>query len=294
MNETVIIAVSLGSALAAATSSVLQHRSARRAPHNQAHRLLGHLIIHPLWMAGLAAAGIGLLLHAVALAHGQLALVQPLLISGVLFAFPLSALLEGKRPSGREWLWALILVAGLAAFLIAARPGVGRVGLDADTLAWATAASVGVIAVLTLVGWRWHKIHAPALLGAAAGTGYGVVAALLKQTTAIAQSGLPTLLTDWPLYALVAMGAASLALTQIAYRAGPLAHSMPALTVSDPAVSIALGILAFGEGLSTEPVSIVVQVIGFLMMLSAATQLARRAKSDHHDYPVPVGPPASL
>ena len=47
-------------------------------------------------------------------ANGQLALVQPLLISGVLFALPLSAVLEGRRPSGREWLWALIVVAGLA------------------------------------------------------------------------------------------------------------------------------------------------------------------------------------
>ena len=79
----------------------------------------------PAWIAGLLTAGVGLVLHAVALAHGQLAVVQPLLVSGMLFALPVSALLERRRPSGVEWLWALILVAGLAAFLVAARPSAG-------------------------------------------------------------------------------------------------------------------------------------------------------------------------
>lgn len=280
MNHTAVVAISLGSALAAALSSVLQHHSARRAPHHKAHRLLGHLVTNPIWIGGLAAAGIGLVLHALALANGQLSLVQPLLISGVLFALPFSAVLEGRRPSGSEGLLALVVVAGLAAFLIAARPAAGQVKLDADVLAWTTTGGLAVVAALTLVGWRWPYGHAPAFLGAAAGIGYGIVAALLKQTAAVAQLGLVTLITDWPLYALIATGVASLALTQMAFRAGPLAHSLPALTVCDPGASVVIGAFAFRESLASSPVAIVVQLIGFTTMAGAAAQLARRTKSD--------------
>jgi drug/metabolite transporter (DMT)-like permease len=291
MNQVGVVVLAVGSALAAATSSVLQHRSARQAPHGQTHRLLGHLLTRPTWIAGLIAAGIGLVLHAFALANGPLDLVQPLLISGVLFALPVSALLEGRRPSGREWLWALVVVGGLAAFLIAARPSPGRVALDADVLAWAVVSGVGVIGLLTALGLRWPWGHAPALLGAAAGVGYGVVAALLKQTMTIARSGVVPLLSDWPLYAFVAVGGVSLALTQMAYRAGPLSHSMPALTVTDPAASVALGTLAFEESLATDALSIAIQVIGFVTMVAAAAQLARRTKMDQDREPVAVSPP---
>jgi drug/metabolite transporter (DMT)-like permease len=280
MSETAIVVTALASALAAATSTILQHHSARKAPDGRTGRLLGHLLTRPAWLIGLVVAGVGLVLHVVALAHGQLAVVQPLLISGVLFALPISAMVEGRRPSGREWMLALILVAGLALFLLAARPSAGRVKLDADVLGWSTLIGCVLVAGLALVGTRWPHNRAPALLGTAAGIGYGVVAALIKQATALSHTGLLHLVTDWPIYALVAVGAATLALTQMAYRAGPLAKSMPALTVTDPAASVALGVLAFQEHLDGHVLAIALQVIGFVVMAAAATQLARREAGD--------------
>ncbi|MDA8046347.1 MAG: DMT family transporter, partial [Actinomycetota bacterium] len=178
---------------------------------------------------------------------------------------------------GREWLLALVLVAGLAAFLLAARPTAGVVKLDADVLAWSTLIAGAITAFFALVGLRWPHGHRPALLGTAAGIGYGLVAALIKQATAVFQSGgILHLLADWPLYALIFAGAISIGLNQMAYRAGPLAKSMPALTVSDPAASVALGVLAFQEKLAANPFAIAVQVVGFLVMALAAAQLARR------------------
>jgi drug/metabolite transporter (DMT)-like permease len=291
MTQAGVVSIALLSALAAATSSVLQHRSARRAPQQRAHRLLGHLLTRPAWIAGLLAAGVGLVLHAVALAHGQLAVVQPLLVSGMLFALPVSALLERRQPSGVEWLWALILVAGLAAFLVAARPSAGRVALDADVLAWATFGGVIVVGLVTLAGLRWAHRHAALLLGTAAGIGYGVDAALLKQTTTIAQLGIIHLLTDWPLYAFLGVGIGSLALTQVAYHTGSLASSMPALTITDPAVSVTLGALAFQEHLASDPLSLASQAVGIVLMIGAATQLARREKVGSNREPIPVRPP---
>jgi hypothetical protein len=202
--------------------------------------------------------------------------VQPLLISGVLFALPISSKLEGRRPSGREWMLAVLLVGGLAMFLLAARPSPGRVALDADVLAWSTVIVGAIVAILTVIGMRWPHGHKPALLGMAAGVGYGLVAALIKQATALFKTGFVHLLTDWPLYALIAAGGVALCLTQMAYRAGPLAKSMPALTVADPAASVALGALAFQEKLSGGVLPLAFQVIGFVLMAGAAAQLARR------------------
>jgi drug/metabolite transporter (DMT)-like permease len=291
VTETAVVITALASALAAATSSVLQHRSARLAPHGETHRLLGHLLTRPAWIAGLLTAGVGLVLHAVALAPGQLAVVQPLLISGVLFALPVSALLERRRPSAVEWLWAFVLVFGLAVFLLSAHPSRGRVGLDADVLAWSTLGGGAAVAVVTLFGMRWPFGHASVLLGMAAGLGYGVDAALLKQTTTVAGAGLVHLLTDWPLYAFIGMGGASLVLTQVAYRSGSLAGSMPALTVTDPAASVLIGALAFQEHLATGAWSIAGQVIGGVLVAGAATLLARREKAGPAAEPVTVAPP---
>jgi len=271
-----VIATALGSALAAATSSVLQHRSARSAERQSSHRLIGHLVTRPIWLAGLAVAVVGLILHAAALVHGELAIVQPLLISGVLFALPVSVVLEGSRPSTVEWLWALALVGGLTVFLLSAKPSPAVVPIDADILAWSTVFGSAVVGLVALVGLRWPHGHAAALLGAAAGIGYGLTAALLKQVLTVGQTGIGHLFTDWPLYALAGVGLASVSLTQLAYHSGPLASSMPAITVTDPAASVLIGVIAFKESLADDPLAVTLQIAGFVTMIVATVQLARR------------------
>jgi drug/metabolite transporter (DMT)-like permease len=277
MTQPIVVVTALASALAAATSGVLQHRSARTAPpEHGAGRLLGHLLTRPLWIAGLFAGGVGLVLHAAALSGGRLVLVQPLLVCGVLFALPVSVVLSGRRPSWVEWLWALVLVIGLAAFLVAGHPSAGRVSIDADVLAIASAAGCLLAALIALVAIRWPHGHGAALLGIAAGVGYGVTAALLKQVATAAGKGIFPAMMQWPFFALIAVGAGTIALTQLAYRAGPLAGSMPAVTISDPAASVGIGAFAFREHLAHTPVALTVEIVGFLLMFGATAELARR------------------
>lgn len=272
-----VVVAALGSAVAAATSSVLQHRSARTAPVAEGRRLrlLAHLVAHPVWLAGTVAAIVGLALHAVALAGGNLALVQPLMVSGLLFALPVSVLLERRRPSLREWGWGLLVVVALSAFLLAARPSGGMVSLDADTLAITVVVTGAAVAITAGAALWWAPTHRAALLAAAAGGAYGMVAALLKETTALWQTGIGHTLSDWPFYALLLAGAVAIALTQQAYRAGPLASSMPALTISDPLVSVAIGALAFDEELVHTPLALFAEVAAFAVMTVACIQLTR-------------------
>ena len=112
MSTGLAVGGALGSALCFAVSSVLQQRGASRAPKGSGLHLglLVTLMGRPMWLAGLLAAVGTVALQALALASGPLALVQPLLVSAVLFALPASVLLEKRRPSLVEWAWALLPV----------------------------------------------------------------------------------------------------------------------------------------------------------------------------------------
>lgn len=278
MSQTTVVAAALGSALCAATSSVLQHRSARTSPEHRRSGapLVGHLLSHPLWLAGLVAAAGGLVLHAVALVDGRLSLVQPLLVSGVLFALPVSGLLEHRRISAVDWLWALGVVAGLAGFLFIARPTKGDVPLDTDVLFITCVACVVVMAVALVLARTLLASHPAPLLATAAGIGYGVTAALLKQASVAFEVSPVSALTNWPLYGFLLIGGVSLWVTQLAYRDGPLSTSMPVLTITDPLASILIGALAFHEQLASSWFAIGGETLAFVVMAVAVAELARR------------------
>ena len=61
------------------------------------------LLRRPLWWAGTAAAVAGYVFQALALANGSLLLVQPILVSALLFALPMSARLAHRRVTRGEW-----------------------------------------------------------------------------------------------------------------------------------------------------------------------------------------------
>jgi len=79
----------LGSALFLAVASVLQHR----AGHDTAAVALWQVLKRPVWLAGAGAGLAGFCLHVLALSGGRLSVVQPLLVSALLFALPLSRML---------------------------------------------------------------------------------------------------------------------------------------------------------------------------------------------------------
>src|SRR4051812_47532981 len=125
MQTGLAVGAALGAAACFALSSALQQRGAARAPRNTGHRLVLHLVRRPVWLGGLLAAVATVVLQTLALAVGELALIQPLMLLGLLFALPFSVMLEKCKPSLREWLWAFVLVVGLPLFIVAARPSPG-------------------------------------------------------------------------------------------------------------------------------------------------------------------------
>ena len=121
------VLLALGAALAYAAASVLQQREAeadtgsdRGGAVGGGVRLVLRLARRPIWLAGLAADGVGYGFQALALGVGELLVVQPVLTSGILFALPAGAWWAGRRLGRADFAWACVLAVGLTAFLLLA------------------------------------------------------------------------------------------------------------------------------------------------------------------------------
>jgi len=78
-------------------------------------------------------------------------------------------------------------------------------------------------------------------------------------------------------YALLVVGAASIALNQAAFNSGPLAVSLPMLTIADPVVAVIVGAVVFGEQTASAPALLAGQLLGFFVMTGGVVVLARSA-----------------
>jgi drug/metabolite transporter (DMT)-like permease len=278
----VIAAVfSLVAALLYAAASVLQHRAAVIAPLEQSLRvgLLGHLARQPWWIAGIAADGGGFVAQFLALGHGPLVVVQPLLVCGLLFALPLGAVLAHRRITASE-LWAAgAVVVGLAALLLSARPEPGHAHVHLSSWILLLIATLGPVALMVVGAIRLPTAK-PVLLATAAGVLYGLTAALTKVTAHQLGISVGRVVTSWEVYLLVAVGVLGMVLTQSAFQAGPLKASLPALTVADPMVSALIGITIFHEHIDQDPFRIAVELVGAALMIGGVIALAPQIVQD--------------
>lgn len=130
-------------------------------------------------------------------------------------------------------------------------------------------------------------------MGIAVGCIYASTAALLKALTGIALNGPVALLTSWQLYTVLVVGAGGLLLNQLAFQAGPLAASLPAISTVDPLASIALGVIVYDEQIRSGLAS-GVELGALLLLLSIAViQLARLGSTTTSAAGILSAPPES-
>ncbi|MGH9102473.1 MAG: DMT family transporter [Acidimicrobiales bacterium] len=271
-----VIALALASALLFAVASVLQHHSARaeEAPPMRLAFLMS-LATRPLWLAGIVADGLGYVAQFVALGRGSLVVVQPLLVSGLLFALPVGAAMAHKRLSRQDWVGAAAVVVGLSTFLVVAQPAPGRT--SASGLAWVVVAAATCVpaALMVLMAGQGASPRRAILLAAATGTLYGFAAALTKTTAHLLAQGVVPLLASWQPYVLVACGVIGLVVGQSAFAAGSLSASLPTLSAVDPVVSVLIGAFGFDESLRTAGADPLLEVLGLALTLVGVVVLAR-------------------
>ena len=78
------------------------------------------------WLIGTAVLLVGYALQAVALSNGRLSIIQPLLVSTVVFALPLGYFITAQSIGRREVLGAVIVVIGLSLYAIYGDPATGN------------------------------------------------------------------------------------------------------------------------------------------------------------------------
>jgi len=273
----VVVVLALGSALCYAVATVLQQRGAQlTAAKVSLHpRLLPELLKLPAWRAGIVANLAAYGLQFLALRRGSLVLVQPLLVSGLLLALLLGELVSPGALRRRDLLAAAEIAVGLSLFLVAASPDRGSV--TATSAAWARLAIAVGLAVVGLV-WaasRFRDRRRASLLAVAAGVLFAVTAALTKATGDVVGAGLHDLLTRWPPYAVVAVGLAAVVLVQGAYQAGPLTSSLPFLSVVEPTVGVAIGVLLFHEHVAVQGWALASEAAGVVLVMRGIWSVTR-------------------
>lgn len=280
-----IMALGLAAALSFALSGTLKHVSAGHVPDAQTLRprvmptFIRATVTHRLWLLGIICDVVGLGLQVVALHLGELAVVQPLLISGLLFTLILRARFERRRISVREFIWAVALTAALAGFLMLAsngRPLAHHESVDRLPAVIAGLIGAALTAACIELGRRQRRRGlSSALLGLAVGIVYAGSAAMLKAVTDIAVRSSFGVVLSWQLYAFVVLGAAGLLLSQLAFQAGPIATSLPTTAAIDPLLSIVVGVSVYDEHIRRGPGGGAILVALLLLLGVAIVQLAR-------------------
>jgi drug/metabolite transporter (DMT)-like permease len=238
---------------------------------------------------GTAALFAGYLFQAAALDRGRLAIIQPLLVTTVVFALPLGYFLTQQRVGRREIGGAAVIVAGLALFAIFGDPAGGNENAPSDDWAIAIAVLVAVCTALLLYAGRGGLTMRAAMYGTVAGILFGLSAALTKPTLGYLHEGVDQLLSHWEPYALAIAGVLGFVLQQVSLGTGRLAPSVATVSVANPVVGILLGTLLLDERLSRPTWHVVVACIGLGLALvgAVAISIAREVRSEES---VPVAP----
>jgi drug/metabolite transporter (DMT)-like permease len=208
--------------------------------------LVRRLIRHPLWLFGWCTNLLGFLVQAAALHLGSVALVQPLLVSQLVFAMPLSTAWARRWPAFIEWFGALAISGGVATFVLVREvaPVDGEPDRVRVILAALFAAALVAALVVTAAG-RTPLVHAT-LVSVAAGLCFATSAVLMKLTTDdLLHRGVLATALDWPGYCLAVSTLTGLLLEQSAFATGSLSAAVAAMTITNPLASYLMGVLAF-------------------------------------------------
>ena len=280
--QTTALLAALGAALGFALSTSLQHHAAGDAPASVrgADALLRHLLTRPRWLVGQALAFASFCLHALALHLGALAVVQPVVVSGIVLAVPIRAALTRQRPPAGEVGSVILAAGGLAAFLVAAGSVTeGEPAAAGSSPLLFVAAGVAGAALLQGLASRTRGVALRAgLYGVVAGVLFGIVAGLVKLSLqTFTQDGIVAVLARWPTWTLVVLGLCGVAVNQQAYRVGALSASMPVLNVVNVVVALTFGVLVFDEVPAHTPAALLVQALALGCIAGGLVGLSRHA-----------------
>jgi len=212
------------------------------------------------------------LFHVAAMSVAPLSIVQAVLAGGVVLLAVMAERILGVRVGRRQWIGLTLTAAGLIllGFTLPAAHGAHSRFSVPGMIAFEFGL-VGAGALLIM----GPRIGAPTehhgfMLGAAAGILFGVSDIGIKALSGmIGAHGIVGLLSPWLLLT-VAAGVAAFYAAAKAFQDG---EAVPVIAVTSTAANVAGivgGIIVFGDPLSGNPLSLVVECLAFVLVLSAA------------------------
>ena len=279
LNSGLAIVLGVTAALMFGVASVADQHSTKLVRQRAAlsPRIFLDLARKPLWLASVGGTLFGFALQVLALKYGPLALVEPLLACGLIFAVLINSYL--RRRFDPVLLGGVVgTAAGIAGFLIISNPSPGRTSVGFFTVLPLGAGLFAALAACLAVARR-NAVLKPLALALACGICYGVAAFLVKLVISDAGAGLGAMFTDWPIYALAIVGPLGFLLNENAFQSGTLlAPVLSIITVCDPVISVALGWLWLGEQLSGSAAGLAGEILTLLLMAGGVVVIAHRAQ----------------
>jgi drug/metabolite transporter (DMT)-like permease len=290
----VLLAVSLGllAAFLFAASASLQQHAAHKVDYTSQTgrrggtrgrpavilaliRLVRSLLRSKLWLFGWMTNLVGFLIQAAALHFGSVALVQPLLVTQLLFALPMASAWCRRWPHRRDWMAGGAICAGLVVFL-AVRGVAPLEGTPDRRLVLVSGFSLLIIVgVLMLASTGRRPLAHATIIAVAAGLCFAFSAVLMKLTTDdLLHRGVGATARDWPGYVLAVSTLTGLVLEQGAFAAGSLPAAVAAMTITNPLASYVLGVLAFHVMPPSSPGAVVALAGAGVLLFAGAVGLA--------------------
>jgi hypothetical protein len=265
--------LSLATALASIVGFLYKHRGAIEAPDVDWKRPVHSSLVlfrSPWYTLGIVVATGGWGLHVAALALAPISLVQATIAGGLVMLTVIAGPVFHHKVSRREWIGVGLAAAGLA--FLAATLNQGADSAHSDYTTGTLAIFVGVIAGLG-VGVAWFGRRGPragVVLGASAGLLWAASDTSIKALSGKLGGDLIFVLIN-PL-ALVILLASLLGLlvSAASLQIGPVVAVIAVTSVVANVTTIVAGPVVFGDPLPNDTLGLVLRVIAFALVVSAA------------------------
>jgi drug/metabolite transporter (DMT)-like permease len=234
------------------------------------------------WTIGWLAAVVAWFLHVGALAAMPLSFVQAIIAGGLVFLAVLGERFFGMHLGRRQWTGLAITAAGLVILGLTESPGGPGARASLGALIAIESAVAVLSATLVVISIRLPRLH-PAegmILGAAAGTLFGVADISIKYLTHVAHAGLGgALLNGWVAAALAAAVVAFYASAR-SLQLGPAFEVIAFTSVTSNLIAISGGILVFHDSVGHGALQITGRMIAFCLVIAGAGLMPAHHRRD--------------
>ena len=297
--DEIAAALALIAAAAFALAATLWQRASMDAgvEPGDSRGMLG-LLTNWVWLLGLAAQITGVLLQGAALDRGRVAIIQPLLVTSVVWALPLGHLLTNQTINRRHIMGAAVIVVGLAGFGGVGDPAAGVD--DAPLSDWIVVLIVlaGIAVGMMVMAGRGGPNAKAALYGATAGVLYGASATLMKPVVeGWHDDGIGGVLAGWEFWVMAVSGLVGFYVQQMSLATGRLVTSVATVSVVNPVVSVSLGAIVLQERLDSDPFwhwgvavgALALALFGAVLVASASAREPDTGRGSRPPEPASVG-----